>query len=267
MGLPAPAIPLSATQRMPYRFRGKLCYYLFMSFARVERREMPERLESGQSRSVENFLKAVYSLQQIIQVTERVSTNALAEALKIEAPSVTDMARRMVDAGMVDYEKYKGVRLTTEGENVALKIIRRHRLIELYLVKELGYELREVHREAEELEHAVSERFVEAIAHKLGDPDIDPHGDPIPAADGTIVRRDLLALSDLHEYTPAAVSRIKSENAEMLQHILDRGFHLETRVEVVARDPFDGPLTVLVAGQQRVIGYNVAACILVAPLD
>jgi DtxR family Mn-dependent transcriptional regulator len=196
---------------------------------------------------------------------ERVSTNALAEALNVQPPSVTDMARRLETAGLLNYQKYQGVRLTEEGEEVALKVIRRHRLIELYLVEELGYALRDVHEEAENLEHAVSDRFVEAIARKLGNPALDPHGDPIPTPEGTIEPRDLLPLSELAAH-PAQVSRFKSDNAEMLQHILDRGFRLECLVEILARDPFDGPLTVLVAGNERVVGHNVAACILVEPL-
>src|SRR5690606_677387 len=135
------------------------------------------------SESVQNFLKAVYSLQQ---KNERVSTNALAEVLRVQAPSITDMAQRLVAAELVDYEKYKGVRLTDSGQVLALKIIRRHRMIELYLMRELGYALQEVHAEAENLEHAVSDRFIEAIDSKMGNPDIDPHGDPIPSVDGTI---------------------------------------------------------------------------------
>jgi len=221
---------------------------------------MAEKSNITQSKSVQDFLKAVYSLQQ---QTPRVSTNALAEGLNVQAPSITDMAQRLVAAGLVDYERYKGVRLTTSGEALALKIIRRHRLIELYLMEELGYALQDVHEEAENLEHAVSDRFIEALASKMGDPDLDPHGDPIPAADGTIVSRDLHPLTEWPLHTPAAVSQIKAENQEMLQHILDRGFKLQTAVEVLSRDPFDGPVTTLVDGEQRVVGHQVAACILV----
>jgi DtxR family transcriptional regulator, Mn-dependent transcriptional regulator len=221
---------------------------------------MPEKSDLTQSKSVQDFLKAVYSLQQ---QAESVSTNALAEELKVKAPSVTDMAQRLVAAELVDYERYKGVRLTPAGEALALKIIRRHRLLELYLVKELGYQLLEVHREAESLEHAVSDHFIEALAAKLGDPNLDPHGDPIPAADGTIIERDLHPLTEWPLHRPAAVSQIKAENAEMLQHILDRGFKLQAQVEVLARDPFDGPVTALVDGEQRIVGHQVAACILV----
>ena len=219
---------------------------------------------SGQSESVENFLKAIYALQQ---KSERVSTNDLAEALKISAPSVTDMARRLVETGLVDYRKYYGVRLTPQGEAIALKVIRRHRLIELYLVEELGYALREVHNDAEDLEHVVSDHFMAAIDSKLGHPQIDPHGDPIPSVEGVITRRDLTDLTRLEIGAPAIVSRLISSNQDVLQHILERGFALGASVEVTARDPFNGPVTALVNGQKAVIGYNVATCILVEPVE
>ena len=221
---------------------------------------MPEKSDITQSESVQNFLKAVYSLQAN---SDRVSTNALAEVLNVAAPSITDMAQRLVAADLIDYQKYQGVRLTTTGEALALKIIRRHRMIELYLVRQLGYALQDVHAEAENLEHAVSDQFIEAIAAKLGNPDIDPHGDPIPHADGTIVRRDLHPLSEWPLHTAASVARIKADNGEMLQHILDRGFKLDAQIEVLSRDPFNGPVTAMVDGEQRVVGHNVADCILV----
>jgi DtxR family transcriptional regulator, Mn-dependent transcriptional regulator len=217
------------------------------------------RPETTESTAVQNFLKAVYSLQQASN--ERISTNALAEVLNVKAPSITDMARRMVDAGLVDYQRYKGVRLTETGEQIALKVIRRHRLIELYLVQELGYALHEVHDEAEKLEHAVSDRFIEALADKLGDPLVDPHGDPIPSAEGIVAQRSLLPLSQLTPRVAASVSRLTAESPDMLQHILDRGFRLTANVEVLTHDPFDGPVTALVDGEQRVIGHNVASCI------
>lgn len=213
-----------------------------------------------QSRSVEDFLKAVYTLQQ---QTERVSTNTLRDALNITAPSVTDMAQRLVTAGLVDYQKYRGVVLTDAGQEIALKVIRRHRLLELYLMRELGYQLHEVHDEAERLEHAVSDRFIEAVALKLGDPALDPHGDPIPSAEGVIEQRNLLALIDLDEGIPATISRLTTSDSGMIQHMLDRGIHLHAPVEVVARDPYAGPLTVLIDGERRIVGHAVAEHILV----
>ncbi|MFN8376771.1 MAG: metal-dependent transcriptional regulator [Anaerolineae bacterium] len=220
---------------------------------------MSNRHETTESTAVQNFLKAVYSLQQANN--DRISTNALAEVLNVKAPSITDMARRMVDAGLVDYERYRGVRLTDSGEHIALKVIRRHRLIELYLVQELGYALHEVHDEAENLEHAVSDRFIEALAHKLGDPLVDPHGDPIPSAEGIVPERHLLPLSELPQRIRASVSRLTADSPDMLQHILDRGFKLDAHVEVLERDPFEGPITAVVDGEQRVIGHSVASCI------
>lgn len=216
---------------------------------------MPIRLSENSS---ENFLKAVYVLQQ---QSERVSTNALADALNVKAPSVTDMARRLEGEGYLDYQKYRGVALTEKGHTVAMRVLRRHRLIELYLMEELGYELHEVHQEAEVLEHHVSDRFIEAIEHKLGHPDIDPHGDPIPTADGIMIQRDLLQLSEIQINRIATVARLRAEGDDMLQHILDRGLELHARVEVINRDPFDGPLTVIVNGKQRIVGHNVAASI------
>ncbi|PJF40584.1 MAG: metal-dependent transcriptional regulator [Chloroflexi bacterium] len=225
---------------------------------------MPEKTPDSRSIAVENFIKAVYMLQQN---NDRVSTNALADALTLTAPSVTDMAQRLHNENLVEYRRYHGVILTEDGERLALQILRRHRLIELYLVEELGYSLHEVHHEAEDLEHVVSDRFVEAIAAKLGDPVVDPHGDPIPATDGSMTRRELYPLSDLPLNIPARVSRFRSHDDAMLQYILDRGFQLETQVEVLSRDPFDGPLTVIVGETKCVIGHNVAATILVETLE
>lgn len=226
---------------------------------------MPEHAHP--SESVENFLKAVYALQA---GDERVSTNTLSERLGVSAPSVTDMAQRLVSAGLVDYQKYRGVVLTENGQRIALHVLRRHRLIELFLVRDLGYSLTDVHQEAEALEHAVSERFIEALAARLGDPHYDPHGDPIPAADGTMQQRPLIPLTALPVGGRAIVCRLNTFSAEMLQHVLDRGFAVEAEVVVLARDPFDGPLMVRVGGVQAIIGSKAAAHILVlaeAPPD
>jgi DtxR family transcriptional regulator, Mn-dependent transcriptional regulator len=224
------------------------------------------------SRSVENFLKAVYVLQQQSErenseadseQEQRVSTNALSEALAIAPPSVTDMARRMVDANLIDYQRYYGVRLTEEGEAIALRVIRRHRLIELYLVEELGYTLLDVHDEAEELEHVVSDKFIMALEAKLGYPKVDPHGDPIPNAEGVMTRANTIPLRDLPPGRRGRVSRLIAENNEMLQYIMERNFNLGAEVEVIQHDPFQGPLTVRVDDTQTIIGHLVAACILV----
>jgi len=215
------------------------------------------------SEKVENFLKAVYALQQQAGEGMRVSTNTLSEVLNITAPSVTDMAQRLVTAGLIDYRKYHGVLLTADGEAIALRVLRRHRLLETYLVTELGYALAQVHDEAERLEHAVSDHFIEAIAFKLGNPIFDPHGDPIPTAQGTVIVREQIPLSELPEGVRAAISQLKAAGQSMLTFIIERGFKLGAEVEVIARDPFDGPVTVELDGERRVIGSNITECIFV----
>ena len=216
------------------------------------------------TRAVEDFLKSVFTLQQ---QQERVSTNELAHILARTQPTITDMAQRLMNAGLLDYQKYRGVRLTEAGQEIALKMVRRHRLIELYLVRELGYALHEVHDEAERLEHAVSDRFIQALAQRLGHPEFDPHGDVIPAADGTMAERELMALADLPEQARGIVSRLKATSSDMLQYILERGFRLGAAVQVLTRDPFDGPITAHVDGKRRTIGRSVAACIDIEPSD
>ncbi len=219
----------------------------------------------GTSQSVEDFLKAVYTLQR---EGDRVSTNALADALRISAPAVTDMAQRLVEEGTVDYLKYRGVRLTEEGERVALQMLRRHRLIETYLVRDLGYQLHEIHDEAEALEHSVSDRFVEAIARKLGEPSYDPHGDPIPNLDGIMQERNLQPLSTLRPNSRARIRRFIMDDSAMLQNTQERGLTMGVTLEVVARDPFEGPVTVrLDAEGSQTIGHKMASSILVEFID
>lgn len=216
------------------------------------------RPATADSQSVQDFLKAVYTLQQKM---ERVSTNALAEMLSISAPSVTDMAHRMMLAELVNYEKYHGVRLTETGEREALRVIRRHRLIELYLVTDLGYALHEVHDEAEQLEHAVSDRFIAALAEKLDHPTLDPHGDVIPAIDGTFHYRELRSLPDLPLGIKAKVACLTSNDPDILRHLMDKGFNLGSQIEIIAQDPFDGPLTILIDGKLAVVGCIAATYI------
>lgn len=220
---------------------------------------------AGTSQSVEDFLKAVYTLQRD---GDRVSTNALADALRISAPAVTDMAQRLVEEGTVDYLKYRGVRLTQEGERVALQMLRRHRLIETYLVRDLGYQLHEIHDEAEALEHSVSDRFVEAIARKLGEPSYDPHGDPIPNLEGIMQERNLQPLSTLRPNSRARIRRFIMDDPAMLQNTQERGLTMGVTLEVVARDPFEGPVTLrLDAAGTQTIGHKMASAILVEFID
>lgn len=218
-------------------------------------------IPTGSSQSVEDFLKAIFRLQRD---TARVSTSALAEALNISAPAVTDMAKRLVEEGVVDYLKYRGVRLTEVGERIALKMLRRHRLIEAWLVQDLGYELHEVHDEAEALEHTVSDRFVEAISRKLNNPSYDPHGDPIPNLAGVMPVRDLHPLSGLALNRPARIRRLVMEDPAMLRNTQERGLEIGKTLRVVERDQFDGPIVVLIQPRNmQTIGFKMASSILV----
>lgn len=212
------------------------------------------------SEAVENFLKAVYSLQEGM---ERVSTNAVAMHLGFKAPSITDMAQRLAEAGLINYQKYRGMQLTDAGRQTALMVIRRHRLIELYLTQELDYPLHEVHAEAERLEHAVSERFIAALERKLDYPVTDPHGDPIPSAEGHIISSEQIALTMLPTQQRARVVRLNAPNGEMLKHLVERGLMLGHSIEVLRRDPFDGPLLLRVEGESVTLGHQAAVCVMV----
>jgi DtxR family Mn-dependent transcriptional regulator len=216
------------------------------------------------SEAIEDFLKAVYLLQQ---EHDRVQTSMLAEALSITAPSTTEMAKKLAKANLVAHEPYKGIRLTPTGERVALAIVRHHRLIEQFLVEALGYGWDEVHAEAERLEHAISERFADRVANYLGNPRFDPHGDPIPSAEGAIYPRQLTPLSEWPFKKKGIVARLLDQTPDMLRYLADKGLVIGAQVEVTASDPFDGPLTLLVDGGHQVIGPNVAHFVLVSPLS
>jgi len=220
--------------------------------------------ELSLSESVENFLKTVLKLQQD---HERVSTNALSQALNIKAPSVTDMAQRLQEQDLIHYVKYKGVQLTPKGKVAAMQLLRRHRLIELFLVQELGYAIHEVHDEAENLEHAVSDRFVDALNEKLAFPAYDPHGDPIPTAEGEIITRNLYSLAEVPLNTPIKVSRFTAPDGDMLQYIIACGFKLGITIEVLTRAPFDGPITVQLPQGDVAIGHSVAQAIMSEIID
>jgi len=215
----------------------------------------------GHSEAIEDFLKAVYMLQQ---ERDRVQTSALAETLALSAPSITEMAKKLAKANLVVHEPYRGIRLTPEGARVALEIVRHHRLLELFLVRALGYTWDEVHDEAERLEHAVSGRLAERIAEYLGNPRFDPHGDPIPSPAGDVYSRDLTPLAAWPQEKKGRVERLLDQSPEMLRYLAQKGLVVGAQVEVIARDPFDGPLRLVVDEQEQVIGQNVAQYVLVA---
>lgn len=216
--------------------------------------------EKTPTRAAEDYLKAVFKLQA---GGASVATSALAEELGRSAASVTNMVKALADQGLLDHEPYRGVRLTVEGEQAALRIIRRHRVIETYLIDKLGYTWDGVHAEAERLEHAASETLIDRMDQALGRPEFDPHGAPIPTREGEIERREFGSLADLAPGEPAVVREVSDEDSERLRYLASLGLFPGTEVVVREERPFDGPLTVSVAGTERVLDRRLAAIILV----
>lgn len=205
--------------------------------------------------SVENYLKAIWSLQQ---AAERVKTKALADRLHVSPPSATQMLRTLEGMGFVTYTPYQGASLTPEGTRAALQVIRKHRLVEAFLVATLGYAWDEVHDEAERLEHAVSDDLVNRIDAFLSHPEVDPHGDPIPTAAGTIRSHGAGSLSELPDGTSARILRVLDQDPEVLRYLDDRGLVPGARVRVLRREPFDGPLHLDVDGSEHVLSAALA---------
>lgn len=197
------------------------------------------------SHAVEDYLKGIYELQEDMG---KVSTNALAEKLGVKPGSVTGMLSKLAEdeAHLVDYEKHKGAVLTEAGRKIALEVIRHHRLIELYLHQALGYKWDEVHAEAEKLEHVISEDFEDRIAAVLGQPERDPHGDPIPRKDGTIAEPCRQPLTNLTSGQVGRVARVRDEDPALLRYLGEIGIIPDATIVVTDKSPFDGPLHVRV---------------------
>jgi DtxR family Mn-dependent transcriptional regulator len=185
---------------------------------------------------VEDYLKAIYRLQD---GDIPAASSEIASVIGVKPPTVTTMLQRMDDDGLVHYESYQGARLTERGEKVALKVLRSHRLLELFLTEELGYDWAEVHDEADVLEHHLSETLVERIEVLLGLPAVDPHGEPIPTADLEIRECDTQqSLAECQEGTVAVVSEVRESSADVLSYLTNSGITLGTELEVVETAPF-----------------------------
>jgi DtxR family transcriptional regulator, Mn-dependent transcriptional regulator len=207
------------------------------------------------SDAVENYAKAIYAIQDRHGT---VTTNALAERLGVTPASASGMVKKLDGLGLVTHVPYKGVRLTAAGERLALEVIRHHRLLELYLAESLDVPWDRVHAEAEVLEHVLSEELEELIAAKLGNPTVDPHGDPIPTAELEIEERRTEALSDLEARAHATFVRISDSDPEMLRYLADRGIAPGDCFEVLDKQPFDGPIFARFGDQVHVLGGALA---------
>jgi DtxR family Mn-dependent transcriptional regulator len=210
----------------------------------------------GLSEAVQDYAKAIWTLAQ--RSSTPVSTSAIAQRLGVSAASASAMTGRLESLGLVTREPYHGVELTPAGERVALEIVRHHRLLELYLAEALGMPWDRVHEEAEVLEHAISPELSELIAEKLGNPTHDPHGDPIPTPEGEIDEVPSRSLADLVPGERGRFTRVSDANPEMLRYLSVRGIERGAELELLAREPFGGPLTVRAGDRDHALGESLA---------
>lgn len=212
------------------------------------------------SEHVENYLKNIYKLQEN---DGKVTTTSLSEVLQISAASVTEMIKKLADEGSVTYTPYKGVELTEHGRKKALRIIRRHRLWELFLVEVLKYPWDEIDEEAERLEHSTSEKLEQRLDKALGFPTKDPHGHLIPTVEGTIESVNHKLLSDVKPGETVLVARVSDSSPEVLQYAAKLGILLNRKIKVKERIEFDGSLRVEIGRKEQFISSKLAKSIFV----
>ena len=215
--------------------------------------------------TTENYVKAIYQLGGHV-ADQVVATGALAQQLSVSPGSVTAMLKTLRDADLVEYAPYEGVRLTLSGKKLALRVLRRHRLIELFLSKTLDMPWDEVHEEAEHMEHAVSDRLIDRIDDYLGNPHTDPHGDPIPRSDGTVEVSDGQALTEWPAGTSFRLVRVLDQSSDFLRFLTESGLNLSSVGQVLDHKPHAATTTVEVDDRTTVLSEQVAGkLIVVAP--
>lgn len=209
------------------------------------------------SSSEENYLKTIYKLQE--QTGEIVSNSELAKALEVQSASVTDMLKKMAKKKLIHYEKSKGVKLTEKGKQIAVGIIRKHRLWELFLVEKLGFGWDEVHEIAEQLEHIQSESLINRLDAYLGHPKADPHGDPIPTADGIFIKPKSVLLSELKKGSEGKFTGVTDHSATFLNYLDKIGISLGDTIKVKAIEEYDKSLTLQLKGKNELTVSNKVA--------
>ncbi|MFQ5705115.1 MAG: metal-dependent transcriptional regulator [Gemmatimonadales bacterium] len=220
----------------------------------------------GLTRSTEDYLKTIYELQYDGTPAQ---TSAIAEALDIAPPSVSGMVKRLSEDGYLEYVPYRGVELTGEGLRAALRMVRRHRIVETYLTTKLGYDWDSVHDEAERLEHAVSDELIERMAMALGNPQYDPHGAPIPTKEGLVEETRYVRLADLPVGEVAELRMVGDKDAERLRYVASIGLRPGVSFEVLARQPFQGPTTIRIGHsplKEKVVGHELGCSLFCAPV-
>jgi DtxR family Mn-dependent transcriptional regulator len=219
--------------------------------------------ERSPSSSVGDYLKAIWE----VAGSEAASTKDVAARLAVSSASVTNMFGRLQEMGLVEYERYRGASLTGGGRREALRLVRRHRLIETFLLEHLGYSWQDVHEEAERLEHAVSDEFTERLAELLGHPDRDPHGGPIPAADGTFVLETASPLSEAEAGWRVRIVKVGDESAPVLKYLAERGLTPGKLLRIQEVRDLDGVVTVEdEGGREHALGESLARAVFVQGL-
>jgi DtxR family Mn-dependent transcriptional regulator len=217
------------------------------------------------SRSVEDYLKAIYHLSSQGGFA---ATSDIAGMLMVAPPSVSGMIRRLSDTGLIEHVPYRGVQLTNQGRRAALRMIRRHRVLELYLTERLDYDWDGVHDEAERMEHAVSDELIDRMARALGNPRYDPHGAPIPTPAGEIEETVLVPLAEVDVNVGYELRQVDTEDPARLRYLAEQGLIPGKAVTVISRQPFNGPVTLtLQPGGERVIGRELALLLLCRRTD
>ncbi len=212
------------------------------------------------SSTVENYLKALYQAEAAESDQKLIPIGQLAASVGVVPGTATTMVKTLAETGLVSYEPYTGVRLTEAGSKLAAVVLRRHRLIELFLVKVLGMSWTEVHEEAERLEHTTSDRLIELIDHMLGQPSVDPHGDPIPGPEGTVTSHNYYNLLDCPLHTPVTVTRVTDQDAQFLRFLEINDLKPGQSIEIETRDPAADSVTVRSKNNHRIaIGMRAAA--------
>src|SRR5688572_18413166 len=207
------------------------------------------------TRSVEDYLKSVFHLTSQGGFA---TTSGIAEMLEVAPPSVSGMMKRLSETGLIEHVPYRGVQLTPQGRRAALQMIRRHRILESYLTSKLGYDWGDVHVEAERLEHAVSDALIDRMADALGSPRYDPHGAPIPTAAGEIEEAEFITLAAARVGASVVLRQVADEKPERLRYLAEQGLTPGARLLVVERQPFNGPTTVRLGMENRVVGQELA---------
>lgn len=207
--------------------------------------------------SEENYLKTIYHLTNSLD--SEVSTNAIAEKIETKASSVTDMLKKLAEKDLVNYKKYQGVSLTEKGKLTAKMIVRKHRLWEVFLVEKLDFSWDEVHDVAEQLEHIKSEKLINKLDDFLGNPTEDPHGDPIPDANGRIIKIEKQLLSELTENQIGICVGMKDTSSKFLKYLDKQEIALGSKIEIISKENFDLSLKIKVDNKDLAISNKIAS--------